>query len=71
MLDVNTLHTGDVVAFSTDSHRLVVTVQNEPEEFGQRNSRTVTIGFGPGRWNRSVSNAGQEMGFYVLERAGE
>lgn len=67
-VDVLTLRKGDTIAYTADGRTDVVTVQTDPEHLGSPGSRAVTIGYGPGRWNRSVSNDGQAFGFYVLTR---
>lgn len=67
MIDVTTLHKGDALRYTADGRTSLVTVQSEPEVLGSHGSRSVTVGFGPGRWNRSVCNDGQAHGYYVLE----
>lgn len=66
MLDINTLKVGDTVDITRDGSTNRVTVQSDPERFGSHDERTVKIGYGPGRWNTAVSNAGQRRGFYAL-----
>lgn len=69
ILDINTLKVGDELVYTTDGRANTVTVQSAPEKFGAYDSRTVKVGFGPGRWNTSVSNDGQKNEFYRLRRA--
>jgi hypothetical protein len=54
------LRQGDPVQVRSDGRYLAVTVQREihsadPGGFGSTESRRITVGFGPGRWNREVT----------------
>lgn len=73
MTDVYELQVGDPVVVVADgrSHRVTVQRAVDPGEFAAPESRTVTVGFGPGRWNREVSNAAQRAGYVQLYRDGE
>jgi plastocyanin len=66
MIDVPTLAVGDKVTYTAEGRTHELTVQTAPDRFGSHDEKTVTVGYGPGRWNRSVSNSGQRMGFYAL-----
>lgn len=65
-----TLKVGDEVM--VDATTGPVTVQkalHHADGFGALYSQQVTVGYGPGRWNRSISAASMAAGFVYLHRA--
>lgn len=63
------LKVGDPVVLHRDGHDSQVTVQRTLEEFGSPQEKTIIVGYGPGRFNQSVSAAGIAAGYYDLRPA--
>lgn len=69
---IASLNDGDTVRVTRDGATSEYTVQrrssSEPGGFGHPDSASVTVGFGPGRYNFEVTAAGMAAGFYTVER---
>lgn len=64
------LEVGDIVLLTQDGKEQAVTVQktlHHADGFGAIYSQQVTVGYGPGRWNRSVSAASLAAGYVDLK----
>lgn len=61
---MGTLHPGVSVIFTVDGRDHPCVVQRREEGFGHPDSKSVTIGYGPGRWNQEVNAAGLAAGNY-------
>jgi hypothetical protein len=68
------LRQGDAVLLTRDGRTSEVTVQRpirgmDGGGFGSWDYSSVTVGYGPGRWNMEVNAAGIEAGSYALALA--
>ena len=63
---VGQLEPGMSVILTTDGRDYPCIVQRREEGFGHPDSKNVTVGYGPGRWNQEVNAAGLAAGNYGL-----
>jgi len=63
---VGQLQPGMSVILTEDGRDYACIVQRREEGFGHPDSKNVTVGYGPGRWNREVNAAGLAAGSYGL-----
>lgn len=60
------LEPGTSVLLTLDGREFACIVQRREEGFGHPDSKNVTVGYGPGRWNQEVNAAGLAAGNYGL-----
>lgn len=63
---VQNLHPGASVIITLDGREYPCIVQRRGTEMGHPDHQSVTVGYGPGRWNQEVTPAGLAGGHYKL-----